>query len=228
MVLPALWGSEKPWLLRHASSGDRCHLALLHSSSVSCGCGAKNQPQPTGALAGRAVCTSPASLSSYFFFLPALSHGGEQRCEAFAAFVCSVVPCGEDGGCGGGSCCQPSCPRGRGSSSHGLEWNPHVLPAPEVPLPALILVSNSRGLAALPCSQTLLPAWEGIIGERSSDFRAVPRELLAALWWQTGLAAVPAARSCGGWVPPDSILLPWCVISWADPEADWAVWLCST
>lgn len=133
----------------------------------------------------------------------------------------------------GGPAASPPAP-GRGSSSrHGLEWNPHVLPAPEVPLPAqalpaLILVSNSRGLVALPCSQTPLPAWEGIIGERSSDFRAVPRELLAALWWQTGLAAVPAARSCGGWVPPDSILLPWCVISWADPEADWAVWLCST
>lgn len=133
----------------------------------------------------------------------------------------------------GGVLLPPLLPPGRGSSSHGLEWNPHVLPAPEVPLPAqappaLVLVSNSCGLVALPCSQTLLPAWEGIIGERGSDFRAVPRELLAALWWRTGLATVPAARSWGGWVPPDSILLPWCVISWAGPEADWAVWLCST
>ena len=133
------------------------------------------------------LCVSCFS-KQLFFFLPALSCGGERRCEAFAAFVqCSA--CGEDGGCGGGvpflwssgGFCQHSCPWSKAAAARGWRGAPgHSQLAQGASAWGERL---SCGLAALPCSQTLLPARTRECG---SDCRAVPGELLAAVWWQAG------------------------------------------
>lgn len=135
------------------------------------------------------LCVSCFS-KQLFFFLPAPPGGGEGRWEAF---VCSVVP-GERAWRG----CPFPLALERGRDGHGLVRS---CLSPACPAPGEWV---SCGPAASPCSQTLLLAREGLIRECGSDCRAVPREPLAAVRWQTGLAAVPAARSRGGPVPLDS------------------------
>lgn len=213
-MLPALQGSQACWSLGHPHFfGDRRRLAPLRSPSVSCGCGVRDQPQPTGALVGHAAGVSQASLCCYFPFsllFPVRESesasppvpGGEWRMwrgGPFAAAspeLCGFLPV--------------LLPLEGGMGGQGLEL-------PAGPRVTLVPGSLSRDLVASPCSQRLLPAWEGVVGECGSECWAVPGGL-----WPAGLAGAVVALSLSM-----VFLLP-CVISWAGPGADRAAWLCST
>ena len=116
-------------------------------------------------------------LSSYFSFALHFPVVGQQRCNAFAAFACNLVP-GErmdDNGGGSFSCCQ-LCALSL-ASEVVLERSHHVLPAG----PSACL---SHGLAASSCTQLFPCPGRGNWGARLRLQRCAWRAAACRKVWQ--------------------------------------------